>query len=162
MLILALLTACQSSNQEETGGALTEADLKGCSLSINNITCSDWFKVRKVDDVALIDDIISLLTPTTPFRPIITPDIITEKPDATLFFEAEGICYTICFDNAEEQLSLDYIHREKPVISVSKAKVDSQGRVQGIWGWFCTMSAADYATVFEMVACYSKGEIETR
>lgn len=162
MLILTLLTACQSSNQEETDGVLTEADLKGCNLSINNITCSDIHEVRKVDDVDLIDDIISLLTPTIPFRPILLSDIKPGKADATLFFETEGIQYTIGFGNAEEQLSLDYIHREKPVISVSKREFDDYGLPHTVWKWYCTMSAADYATAFEMVASYSKGEIETR
>ena len=156
--VLVSLVSCQSDNQNYI---LTENDLKDCSLFINNMTCSSRHELRTVEDEDYRDEVASLLMEMTPFRPIISSDIILgdDQEVAVAIFKNEEVQYTISFGDAEKQLSLDYIYRDAPIATVAKAELGDEGQPRNIQEWFCTMSAADYAAAFEMVRTYSGGEI---
>lgn len=160
---LVFLVACQGDYQAETVGVMSKNDIKDCNLFINNMTCSDIHEVRTVVDEGYYDEVVSFLVRMKNFRPVISSDVILGKsPETSAIFESEEVRYTICFIDAEKQLSLDYVYREAPIVGIDKAEIDDYGNPHILWSWFCTMSAADYATAYEMIRTYSGGEIVER
>lgn len=156
------LSACQDNNTESP--LLSKSELKNCDLLIHNVT-TDKFEVRTVPDTTFRDEVISLCTKVESFRPIISADIILgEHVEADNYFahfilESETEKYTFSFFDANKQLSLDYIHRDSPMIAVSKDEIDENGSPHPVWSWYCKMSPTDYSSLYEMIQTYTAGEI---
>ena len=158
-LIIAIILSARQS-YDDGSILLSEAELSVCDLLVHNVTCSEIHEVRTVPDAAFRDVIISLIVTTEPFRPTISSDLIMGKqPDAYFILENEKTKYTVTFFDAEKQLSLDYVFRDAPLISVEKAEIDELGQPQSVWGWYCTFSAAEYAMLYDAIQTYVEGEL---
>ena len=158
--IVACFAGCSRTATDERTGFLSESDLEGYILYVHNVTCSKVNEVRTVTDSDFLEKITELSITVEQFRPVLSSDMILGKePEETVIFENKEGRYIISFDDAEKKLSLYYFYRDEPIVSFSKIKFDDYGQPQIMWQWYCTMSAADYATAFEMIRTYSDGEI---
>ena len=161
--ILACLVGCSGTAADAQTALLSKSDLEGRTLYIHNVTCSEVYEMRTVEDSDYVEKIAGLCVAVEQFRPILSSDVILgEKPDGIVIFENEEERYTISFSDTKKQLSLDYMYRDEPVVAIENAEFDDYGQPHTIWKWYCTMSAADYATVVEMVRTYTDGEIIKR
>ena len=94
------------------------------------------------------------------FRPVTSVDIKLgiNKYDPHYVFDNGQEQYTVGFFEVEKQLDIGFVHRDKPIVTVSKRMLD-RTQSQEDWAWRCTMSAADYAELFETVQTYGGGDI---
>lgn len=153
-----LFSACQST--AETDELWSETELLTCDLFVNNVTCGEIFEMRTVADDTFKGTVVSLFTEAAPFRPIISSDIILgEQGDAYFVLRNSTAKYTIGFFDVEKQLSLDYVYRDAPMISVETAEIDEMGQTQVISRWYCSLPAKSFALLYEMVQTYTAGEI---
>ena len=148
--------------QKETPGTVTARDLRDCELYINNFTCSNKFEMRRVEEEEYRDKIASLVTKVAPFRPRVMDDReagSSSQDEATAVFKHDKVRYTIACFEVTKQTSLDYVHRENPVVIVTKEHLDERGSPHSAWSWYCTMSAADHAALYALLSSYSGGHI---
>ncbi|MEA4920301.1 MAG: hypothetical protein VB078_05240 [Clostridiaceae bacterium] len=153
-----LLAACKSDNGKNE--LWSESELNTCELLVHNVTCPKVYEMRTVVEETFKSNVISLCTKATPFRPIISSDIVLgEQSDAYFTFTNNKIKYTVSFFDAEKQLSLDYIYRDSPMVSIEKAEIDELGQPQSTWKWFCSLPTEDFAMLYEAIQTYTAGEI---
>ena len=141
---------------------LHKQDLDGCELYIHNSTCSTLFEIRTVDDDDLLNQIVELCLRTEPLRPITFSDVKTGANGPLCRLENETCAYTFYCADAAEQLDIGFIHRDKPIICTSKAAIVDHDRYKAYeseWGWYCTMSPADFALLYDLLETYRGGEI---
>jgi len=141
---------------------LHKQDFNGCELYIHNWTCSTLFEVRTVDDDDLCDEIVELCLGAEPFRPSVLADQKTGASGPYVRLENEICAYTIDCIDAEEQLDIRFIHRDKPVIGITKSAITEyygHKTYKTEWGWLCTLSPTDYALLYELLQTYADGEI---
>ena len=141
---------------------LHKQDLDGCELYIHNSTCSTLFEIRTVDDDDLLNQIVELCLRTEPFRPSTLSDMKAGASGPLCRLENETCAYTFSCIDAVDQLDIGYIHRDKPIICTSKAAIVDHDRYKAYeseWGWFCTMSPADFALLYDLLETYTGGEI---
>ena len=141
----------------------TRWDLRGKTMYVHNITCNEPYEMRTVDDAEYRDfrrEVVSLCTKAEKFRPhsLGTDMILGGKPEGYIRFEDEKERYTIEFFDVEKQLDIGFVHRETPVIIVAKDMFDEHGNSHPDWAWRCTMTAADYTTLYNLLQHYSGGE----
>lgn len=157
-MILFLFWACQSSTT--TDQLLSESELLTCEMYVHNVTCSKVTELRTVADDTFKESVVSLCTEAAPFRPIISSDIVLgEQCDAYFILKNSTAKYTICFFDAEKQLSLDYIYRDAPMFSVEIAEIDELGQPQVISRWYCSLPAKSFALLYDVVQTYTAGEV---
>ena len=138
-------------------------DLRGKDMYVHNVTCNELHEMRTVDAAESRDfcrDVLSLCTKTEKFRPqsSMTDVILGGKSEGYIRFEDEKERYTIEFFDVEKQLDVGFVHRETPTVIVAKDVFDENGNVHSEWTWRCTMTAADYATLYNLLQTYSGGE----
>ena len=152
-----ILTACAGNNND---AFVEKADFNKCKLFVHNVTCNYIYEMRTVSDSDFEDEIIALATGVMPFRPVISADIILgEGSEGYFVFKNDKVSYTFGFFKVDEQLSIDYIYRDTPLITVDKANIDEFGQPHTEWAWYCSLSAADYANLYEAIQTYTGGEI---
>ena len=147
--ILILLSACQ--NSAESRVLWSEADIRVCELLVHNITCSKPYEMRRVDDDAFKEKVILLCAELTPYRPLISSDVILGADNAFLTFVGDSKKYTISFVEAEEQLSISYIHRDIPLVAAAIEEFDEFGQPHVVAQWFCSMATTDFAMLYDAV-----------
>ena len=141
----------------------TKWDLRGKTMYVHNVTCSEPYEMRTVDVAESRDfcrDVISLCTKTEKFRPQsdLFDMILGAKSEGYICFKDEKERYTIEFFDVEKQLDIGFVHRETPTVIVAKDVFDENGNVHSEWTWRCTMTAADYTTLYNLLQHYSGGE----
>ena len=141
----------------------TKWDLRGKDMYVHNVTCNELHEMRTVDAAESRDfcrDVLSLCTKTEKFRPqsSMTDVILGGKSEGYIRFEDEKERYTIEFFDVEKQLDVGFVHRETPTVIVAKDVFDENGNVHSEWTWRCTMTAADYTTLYNLLQTYSGGE----
>ncbi len=151
---IAVLLFCCFGGPSEPETMVSVKDLSGHDAYVYNVTCPpDKLKHRTVEDAGFIDEIAEMCARATPFRPV-------TEVDLPLGTERNGaIEYRFAFFDMEKQLDLESVHRDSPVINVSKSTFDDAGQAQKEWDWFCILPAADYAALYEQLQQYSGGEI---
>lgn len=156
LIILAVLSGC---HKNDSLYLLQKKDINDCDIYINNITCEKINETRSVKDEEFSKKIATMCTKAKKYRPVITSDYIIGEPDAYIIFEKESVRYMISFFDVEKQLNLDYIYRNEPLINVDRYSLDQENNPSLDWGWYCTLSACDFATLYEMVFTYTEGDI---
>ena len=141
----------------------TKWDLRGKTMYVHNVTCSEPYEMRTVDVAESRDfcrDVISLCTKTEKFRPqtALLDMTLGAKSEGYVCFEDEKVQYTFTFFDVEKQLDVGFVHRETPMIVVAKDVFDENGNIHSEWTWRCTMPAADYATLYNLLQTYGGGE----
>ena len=141
----------------------TKWDLRGKTMYVHNVTGSEPHEMRTVDVAESRDfcrDVISLCTKTEKFRPQsdLFDMILGAKSEGYICFKDEKVQYIIEFFDVEKQLDVGFVHRETPMIVVEKNVFDENGNIQSGWAWRCTMTAADYTTLYNLLQHYSGGE----
>lgn len=159
---IAALLFCCFGGPSEPETMVSVKDLSGHDVYVYNVTCPpDKLKHRTVEDAGFIDEIAEMCARATPFRPVTEVDLPlgTERHAVHVIFENGAIEYRFAFFDMEKQLDLESVHRDSPVINVSKSTFDDAGQAQKEWDWFCILPAADYAALYEQLQQYSGGEI---
>lgn len=154
--ILMVLSGCQNNDSSHL---VSEKDLKNCDVFINNVTCSAVSETRTVNDEAFISELVEICSKVEKFRPVIITDSVTGEPDAYIIFENESVKYMFSFSDTEKQLDIDYIHRDEPLLCVDKYSLDKDKNPSLEWGWYCSLSPTDFATLYDMLYKYTDGEI---
>lgn len=150
------LTGCAAKLDNKQVSFISEADLEDCTMYVHNVTCSEVHEMRTVTDEEFLKKITEASITVEQFRPVISVDIILGgKPEAYYVLDNGKTKYTFAFFEVRKQLDIGFVHREKPMITVAKTTVEEKEQI-----WFCTLSAADYAELYEMVQTYTGGEIE--
>ena len=158
--VLIWLAGCAAAPAAGQSGALSKQDLEGCELFVYNVTCPDIYAVRTVSDTDFLKKVIDLSVTAEYFRPVTSVDIKLgiNKYDPHYVFDNGQEQYTVGFFEVEKQLDIGFVHRDKPIVTVSKRMLD-RTQSQEDWAWRCTMSAADYAELFDTVQTYGGGDI---
>ncbi len=158
---IAIVLGCRFGGPAQPETMVSMEDLSGHDVYIYNATCPDVFRHRTVEDAGFIDEIAEICARATPFRPGTTSDMILgiDVTHVHVRFENETDVYLFSLNEIRERLSLDSPHRDSPALSVSKDVFDDAGRRIEEIGCFCTLPAADYAALYELLANYSGGEI---
>lgn len=160
--LLICLAGCAGKSDNEQANFLSEADLEGCTMYVHNVTCSEVNEIRTVMDLEFLEKIMEASITVEQFRPVISVDVILgEKPEAYYVLDNGKTKYTFSFFEVQKQLDIGFVHREKPMITVAKTVADETTQNSDEWVWFCTLSAADYAELYEMIQTYTDGEIVT-
>jgi len=139
----------------------TARDLKNCELLIENAVCEEG-EYQIVTDAAFQKAISKLCQGVEPFRTYIAEfDMILGVGDFIphIYFTSENVQYCFIFSGVYEQMQYDFIHRDKPLILVTKTVKDKVGELQEAWKWYCVMEAADYSSLYNMVYRYTDGTI---
>lgn len=159
---IAVVLLCCFGGPSAPESMVSTDDLSGHDMYVYNVTCpSDKLKHRTVEDAGFIDEISEICARATPFRPVTGLDLPlgTERHAVHVIFENGAVQYRFAFFDMEKQLSFESVHRDSPLINVSKSTFDGQGEAQKDWDWFCILPAADYAALYEQLQRYSGGEI---
>ena len=139
---------------------LSEKALAGSELYIHNVTCSEIYEMRTVEDATYLKKIVELSVTAIQFRPVISVDLILgAMPDAYYVFDTGAVKYTFEFFDVDKQLDIGYVHREDPLIAVAKSVISDTAQDSDEWAWFCRLSAANYAELYEMIQTYAEGAI---
>ncbi len=156
---IAIVLGCCFGSPVQPETMVSMEDLSGHDVYIYNATCSDIFRHRTVEDAGFIDEIAEICARATPFRPGTTSDLIMAD-HVSVCFENETDFYSFSLlTGIINKINSGSAHRDSPALSVSKDVFDDAGRrIEEIW-CFCTLSAADYAALYELLASYSGGEI---
>ena len=158
---LVCLAGCTEEGNDRSG-FLLEEDLEGSKLYVHNVTCSKIYEMRTVEDSAFQEKIAETSVAAEQFRPVISTDIILgERPEAYYVFDVGEVKYTFSFFDVKKQLDIGFVHRETPMIAVAKTVVEDTTQNNEEWVWFCSLSAANYAELYEMIQRYTEGDIVT-
>ena len=155
-----LLVGCNKTYN--SNGLWGENELICCdSLFIHNVTCMDQESVRTTVS-EYTEAVAPFCAKVEPFRPYTSVDteLGGSQYDPYLVFVKDNKRYEINMVNFQEQLSLDYYFREEPLVLITISHMDPKEDVLIVdWQWFCVMSAANYAELFNEVQTYGGGEI---
>ncbi len=139
--------------QETQALALPSASsLAKCELTIHNVTCPELGQARTCADDAVRMRAAELCAAAEPFRPIISTDLILgcgSSSDPSLTFRDGETRYVFTLFDAEAQLDLNSVHRDEPVLAVSAAGDN----------WYCILTPAEYAELYELAQTYTGGEL---
>ena len=133
-----------------------------CSLYVHNVTCPDMDSYRTVEDKTYLENVASLCSKAEPYRPVTTHDQLlggNEKYEPAAKFVDEEAIYYINFFSSEKQLSIDYIHRDQPLVCISVYEMIGSNTYDCKWSWLCKLTAAEYAELFTLLERYGAGEI---
>ncbi len=159
---IAIVLGCRFGGPAQPETMVSTDDLSGHDVYIYNATCPDVFRHRTVEDADFIGEIAEICARATPFRPGTTSDMILgiDITHVHVKFENETDVYLFSLlTGIINKINSGSAHRDSPALSVSKDVFDDAGRrIEEIW-CFCTLSAADYAALYELLASYSGGEI---
>ena len=114
-------------------------------------------KVRTVDEKEFFDQVIDLCAGAEPFRPLSTGESTEIGPRSDLFY-FRGVAdeYVFSFRDAEEQMDIGFVHRDKPLLYIGKGSYD--GVLSTEWEWFYTLPASNYAALHNLIQTYGGGE----
>lgn len=138
----------------------TVRELKNCELFIENAACEEG-EYQIVNDAAFQKAISQLCKGVKPFRPYVLEfDMLLGVSDFIphIYFMGENVQYCFIFNGVYEQMQYDFIHRDKPLILVTKSIPDKTGIFQDVWKWYCVMETADYVSLYNMVYKYTDGQ----
>ena len=161
--VVLAVTVCAALRASDGVRLPAKWDLRGKTMYVHNITCSEPYEMRTVDGEESRDfcrEVISLCTKAEKFRPSseLVDMVMGARQEPYVRFEDEEERYVISFFDTERQLDVGFVHREAPMISVEKATRNAQGNYKTDWAWRCTMTAADYATLYNLLQNYGGGE----
>jgi len=145
--------------QKETPGTITARDIRDCELYISASS-----RLRKVKKEDYRDEVAPLVTKVVPLRPVKIQDIHFVPCDSAgsepfVVFANDNVLYGITFQDGYKQISIDHVNRDNPIVCVSKNEVDEYGDPHLLWLWYCTMSAADYAILYELAVAYTPSRL---
>lgn len=163
LLVCILICVCVLSymNSHKSNKLLSKKDLDGCEMFVHNLTCGT-FEARTVTDEEVYDEIMSLCLKAETFRPFVMPfDTVLGGNDTYIQFINSSYCYSITILDPELQLSLDYIHRDHPMIYVGMAEKRDARTSDSVWAWYCELTPRDYARLCELAELHADGEIVT-
>ena len=173
LCVILLLMAYQHIKQPKPRVMIIPSEWENSECYIRNVTCPKDEEIwRAVPDTELCDKLIALCTHMEQFRPTISVDIVLgEKSDSSsvcpsahlnLWDRSRSYGCTVTLFNVDKQLSLDYIYREAPVVSVVTYTIEQEGvyyHANNKTMWYCTMPAADFAALYETIQTYGAGEL---
>jgi len=139
----------------------TVRELKNCELFIQN-AAYEIGEYQAVSDPSFQRDVSRFCADLTPFRPYVLEfDMTLGVSNFTprMYFVCGSVRYTFSMSDAHDQMQYDFIHRDKPILYVSKTITDEIGQAQEEWCWLCEMDAADYAGLYNTVSRYTEGTI---
>ena len=158
--ILLCLVGCAENQTSQKAEFLSESELENCALYIHNVTCSEVYETRTASDTDYLKQIAKLSVTAQQFRPAISTDLVLgQQLDAYYVFDNGKVRYTFTFFETEKQLDIGFVHRENPIIIVSKATAADGAQFHEDWDWMCTLTAANYAALYESIQTYTDGEI---
>lgn len=147
----------------ENNKILSKEDLKGCKMFVHNLFC-DQFEAMAITDQEFYDEVVSLCLNAKKFRPMSTEyDVLIGGYSSHVEMINSSYCYTISLPYPDQQLSFDYIYRDRPLILVSLSKKnDDNARVaDSVWHWYCELTPQDYVQLCELIEVRADGEIVT-
>lgn len=160
MLLMLLLCACQKEFSLDR--PWDNAELTKCEgLYVHNVTCSGNESVRTTD-VEYKNAAAKLCANVEAFREVTSADTILGSGayDPYIVFAKDDLLYLVNMFDFQEQLSLDYIYRDEPLVLVTIMHINStNGAFETDWQYYCKMSAKDYAALFNYVQTYGGGEV---
>ena len=167
LLTIAVIVVCGGillySVVHEDNRILSQKDLDHCEMYIHNATCNEVSEARTVVDREFYDEIVSLCVNAEKFRPFVMMyDLILGGHATWIEFVDRSHCYTISLCDAEQQLALDYIHRDHPLIYVEMSEKNDQGHADTVWAWYCELPPQDYAQLCNLAEMYTGGEAVTK
>ncbi len=160
LVLLIALFGCGKEYSSE--GPWGKKELADCNdLYVYNVTCPNIESVRVAGE-ELKNSIIDLCSRVEPFRQLTYRDkaIGASKYDPYLVYVKDDMRYYISLTGSEEQLAIDYVYRETPLVLISIVHRDPELNIYTTdWQWYCKMSAADYAELFSKLETYQAGEV---
>ena len=139
---------------------LSKADLSDSTVYLHNMNCEYYpdYEVYTVTDKVLIKNLIGCCAQAKKFRPFISySDRLLTGPTyvPTVIFVTSNFKYTVSLPNVAEQLDLNYIYRNEPVIFISKTDISKKPvTAENTEEWYCTMSALQFSTLYGMIVDY--------
>jgi hypothetical protein len=120
----------------------------------------DRNQYRTVADEAIRKTVIQICEKAEPFRPITSADE-TLKEDKFYRYEPVALLENgkerifVFFTLSEQQLSPEFLYRNQPLVGVIVESVGQDASEK----WFCSLPAADYAKLAEILFTYAEGEL---
>lgn len=136
-------------------------ELENAELFIQN-AAYEIGEYQAVNDPSFQRDVSRFCADLTPFRPYVLEfDMTLGVSNFTprMYFVCGSVRYTFSMSDAHDQMQYDFIHRDKPILYVSKTITNEVGQAQEAWCWLCEMDAADYAGLYNTVSRYTEGTI---
>ena len=152
VLIVGVMAIALNIGKSEIKRLWPASELKNYDLYVhNNQAGTGNNSVRLVSDTNLKKEMISLCEDMTPFRPVTAADDDRRAEQEFrsgyfryLFFtDGEKEYYVNVLD--EDQLELDYIYKDKPLVEVRVTEKDESGRRQCLERWYCILPPDNYA-----------------
>lgn len=162
LLFIALaVTACAGKETEPGKTNIWQSpSLSSCEIWIHNVTVmKDRNQYRTVADEAIRKTVIQICEKAEPFRPITSADE-TLKEDKFYRYEPVALLENgkerifIFFTLSDQQLSPDFLYRDQPLVGVIVEPIGKTASEK----WFCSLPAADYAMLYELLYTYGGGE----
>ena len=129
--------------------------LRDCKMYIYNQTCTNIYEQRTVYDMEFYNDVLTLCLKAKRFRPISSLEIIAGEQ------EDESVQYIVSFHDVKNQMSIDNIYRDEPLIAVGWANKDELGRCGALTSWYCYLDPEVYVLLYDLLARYSGGDLRT-
>ena len=162
VLIMTLLfSSCGGKETEPGKSKLWQSpSLSSCELWVHNVTVmKDRNQYRTVEDETIRKKVIQICEKAEPFRPITSADE-TLKEDKFYRYEPVALLengkerIVVFFTLSEQQLSPEFLYRDQPLVGVIVEPIGKTASEK----WFCSLPAADYAMLYELLYTYGGGE----
>lgn len=141
---------------------VSERELEQAELYVYNRSCSEWNEMRVVDNAEYYNEISRLCSKVEKFRPISSLEIMAgERCDTVIYIYTDSYRYQFSFswEEVKKQISMDYLHRDQPLLGVMKMPINSGEKRERNPSWYGYLSAEDYITLYDLAAKYTIGEI---
>ncbi len=141
---------------------ISKKELDQAELYIYNRSCSEMHESRVVDNVEYYNEILHLCSKVKKFRPISSLEIMAgETSDTVIYIYTDSHRYAFSFswDKVKKQISMDYLHRDQPLLGVMKTPIISSGTYGRNSSWYGYLSPEEYITLYDLAAKYTIGEI---
>ena len=161
LIMMLLCSSCGGKDTSQLKSKLWQsASLFSCELWVHNVTVmKDRNRYRTVADETIRKTVIQICENAEPFRPITSAD---EKLKEDKFYRYEPAALLengkeriiVFFTLSEQQLSPDFLYRDQPLVGVIVEPIGQTVSEK----WFCSLPAADYAMLYELLYTYGGGE----
>lgn len=117
-------------------------------------------QTRTVPDPEVKEYLLDLCRQAELYRPLQPSlDIWERGISGSIRLETGDTWYCFYLGETEKQLALDYIHRDAPIVSVSRYQRNEQDMWELRSSWYCTLPPAEFAALCQAVLTYSGGEV---
>ena len=159
--ILAVLFAVSTREEDPDAFSLWSGyEARQGEVLIQNGTCADYHQYRTVPDPEVKERLLALCQKLEVYRPFLFEDVMVglRVVDCVeLWTEEER--YVVKLVDVEEQLALDYVHRDQPIVIYGRYRMTEDGYWHEEAPWYCTLPAAEFAALCQAIRSYSGGEI---